>query len=89
MGRNNLAHYDTAPALPTIAPREDEMEDKGVAPEEGVQQTAQANALAAAAIANQVTEGIVIDADDSQPMQPTRWTQHSHNFTPNWAQHLV
>ena len=66
MGRNNLAHYDTAPALPTIAPREDEMEDKGVAPEEGVQQTAKANALAADAIANQVTEGIVIDADDSQ-----------------------
>lgn len=67
MGRNNLAHYDTAPALPTIAPREDEEEDKGVAPEEGVQQTAKANALAADAAASKATESAIIDADDSQP----------------------
>ena len=67
MGRNNLAHYDTAPALPTIAPREDEEEGKGVAPEEGVQQTAKANALAADAAASKATESAMVDPDDSQP----------------------
>ena len=46
MGRSNLAHYDHAPALPTIAPREGEEDDPPVAPEEGVQQTLQANAAA-------------------------------------------
>ena len=67
MGHNNLAHYDTAPALPTIAPREDEEDDKGVAPEEGVQQTAKANALAADAVASKATESAISDVDDSQP----------------------
>ena len=67
MGRNNLAHYDTAPALPTIAPREDEVEDKGVAPEEGVQQAAKADALAADVAASKATESRIIDADDSLP----------------------
>ena len=67
MGRNNLAHYDTAPALPTIAPREDEVENKGVAPEEGVQQTTKADGLAADAAAGKATESIVADADDMQP----------------------
>ena len=66
MGRNNLAHYDTAPALPTIAPREDEEEDKGVAPEEGVQQTTKAHALAADAAATIAIESAIVDADDSQ-----------------------
>lgn len=47
MGRSNLAHYETAPALPTIAPREDD-DDVPLAPEEGVQQTAKANAIAVA-----------------------------------------
>lgn len=67
MGRNNLAHYDTAPALPTIAPREDEEEGQGVAPEEGVQQTVMADALAADAAASKATESAIADADDSQP----------------------
>ena len=67
MGRNNLAHYDTAPALPTIAPREDEVEEKGVVPEEGVQQTATANALAAEPAANKMIVNTIFDADDSQP----------------------
>ena len=67
MGRNNLAHYDTAPALPTIAPREDELEDKGVAPEEGVQQAAKADALAAASTASKANETSVVEADDNQP----------------------
>ena len=44
MGRSNLAHYETAPPLPTVAPREDDEDEKQVAPEEGVQQTAKANA---------------------------------------------
>ncbi|MCJ1474236.1 hypothetical protein MMC13_002894 [Lambiella insularis] len=38
MGRGNLAHYDRAPPLATIAPREGDEEDKAVVPEEGVQQ---------------------------------------------------
>ena len=66
MGRNNLAHYDAAPALPTIAPREDEEEDKGVAPEEGVQQTTKAHALAADAAATIAIESAIVDTDDSQ-----------------------
>lgn len=44
MGRSNLAHYDHAPALPTIAPREGEEDDDAVVPEEGVQQIMQADA---------------------------------------------
>ncbi len=36
MGRNNLAHYDRAPPLGTLAPREDDDVPKAV-PEEGVQ----------------------------------------------------
>lgn len=60
MGRSNLAHYETAPPLPTVAPREDEEEDRDVAPEEGVQQTAKANAIAA-------EESALVDGDDSQP----------------------
>ncbi len=67
MGRNNLAHYDTAPALPTIAPREDEVENNGVAPEEGVQQAAKADALAADAATSKATDSTIVDADDSQP----------------------
>lgn len=38
MGRGNLAHYDRAPPLPTIAPRESDEDDKKVESEEGVQQ---------------------------------------------------
>lgn len=47
MGRNNLAHYETAPPLPTVAPREDE-DGEQQAPEEGVQQTAKAIAVSEA-----------------------------------------
>ena len=41
MGRSNLAHYDRAPPLPTIAPREGEDNDdtNQATPEEGVQQS--------------------------------------------------
>lgn len=55
MGRSNLAHYETAPPLPTIAPREDEDNDKEVPPEEGVQQTAKAS------------ESAVNSSEDTQP----------------------
>ncbi|KAL8850419.1 MAG: hypothetical protein Q9221_004651 [Calogaya cf. arnoldii] len=44
MGRSNLAHYDRAPPLPTIAPREGDEEDQQVPPEEGVQQSSASNA---------------------------------------------
>ncbi|KAI9838319.1 MAG: hypothetical protein M1819_005587 [Sarea resinae] len=37
MGRSNLAHYETAPPLATVAPREGEEDEEKVAPEEGVQ----------------------------------------------------
>ncbi|KAI4270387.1 MAG: hypothetical protein LQ337_006711, partial [Flavoplaca oasis] len=43
MGRSNLAHYDRAPPLPTIAPREGDEEDQQIAPEEGVQQSTASN----------------------------------------------
>ncbi|KAL8891588.1 MAG: hypothetical protein Q9192_005717, partial [Flavoplaca navasiana] len=43
MGRSNLAHYDRAPPLPTIAPREGDEEDQQIAPEEGVQQSTTSN----------------------------------------------
>ncbi|MCJ1259955.1 hypothetical protein MMC24_007794 [Lignoscripta atroalba] len=33
MGRSNLAHYDRAPPLPTIAPREGDEDEKGIQPE--------------------------------------------------------
>ena len=52
MGRSNLATYDRAPPISTIAPREDEEEAAvaaSVPAEEGVQQQQQAEAAAAAA----------------------------------------
>ena len=54
MGRSNRAHYETAPALPTIAPREDEEEENAVPAEEGVQAAAQA-------AASQENESAIID----------------------------
>ena len=59
MGRSNLATYDRAPPISTVAPREDDEETTAAAaaaaavPEEGVQQqqVAQAAAEAAAAVA--------------------------------------
>lgn len=54
MGRSNLAHYDRAPPLPTIAPREGEDEDQQVAPEEGVQQS-----TASTAATSQPTEPLI------------------------------
>lgn len=58
MGRSNLAHYDRAPALPTIAPREDEEKEKAV-PEEGVQQAVAAAKSAIVASVKDQTNGNV------------------------------
>ena len=67
MGRSNLAHYETAPPLPTVAPREDEDEGQA-APEEGVQQTIKADAIAAVeGINGQVNDSAIAD-NDSQPL---------------------
>ena len=66
MGRSNLAHYETAPPLPTVAPREDE--DEQAPPEEGVQQTAKANNLAFQANASLNNESAIVDGETSQPM---------------------
>lgn len=64
MGRSNLAHYDRAPPLPTIAPREGDEEEKQVEPEEGVQQ-----AIAAVSeidFSNQIN-GIVANGGEPSP----------------------
>ena len=66
MGRSNLAHYETAPPLPTVAPRDDE--DEQAAPEEGVQQAAKANSLTFQANVSLNNESAVIDGELSQPM---------------------
>lgn len=63
MGRSNLAHYDRAPTLPTLAPREGDEAAEQVAPEEGVQQAAQANAAT-----SQPTENLVNGT--AQPTPP-------------------
>ena len=65
MGRSNLAHYETAPPLPTVAPREDDEDEKQVAPEEGVQQTTKANALAAEGI--EAKDRGTTEGDGNQP----------------------
>ncbi|KAI4185912.1 MAG: hypothetical protein LQ348_004296, partial [Seirophora lacunosa] len=65
MGRSNLAHYDRAPPLPTIAPREGDEADERVAPEEGVQQTAETNAAAASQTTAALPNG---STQDTPPM---------------------
>lgn len=68
MGCGNLAHYETAPPLPTVAPREDEESEDKVAPEEGVQQAAKAGAIAEAiAATDQDDEGGHADGPDYRP----------------------
>lgn len=46
MGCSNHVHFDRAPPLPTIAPREVEEEEKVMLPEEGVQQSQNNTSLA-------------------------------------------
>lgn len=63
IGRSNLAHYETAPAITTVAQREDEEEEKAQ-PEEGVQQTVKAEMIAAKDKKLEVIP--VLDSGDSQ-----------------------
>ena len=71
MGRSNLAHYETAPPLPTVAPREDEEDENGVAAEEGVQaatqHTASSLALDSSAKALENESAILDDPPEQQP----------------------
>ena len=69
MGRSNLAHYESAPPLPTVAPREGEDEEEQAAPEEGVQQIVKAGALAATQGEDaKANESAIADDDGSQPL---------------------
>ena len=65
MGRSNLAHYETAPPLPTVAPREDE--DDNMQPEEGVQQAAKAAAIDAERRDAKANESAIMDDNDDSP----------------------
>lgn len=76
MGRGNLAHYESAPALPTVAPRGDEEEKAN--PEEGVQQTLKANALAADAVNGEANDSAILD-DEAPPMVNGILTEPSQN----------
>lgn len=67
MGRSNLAHYETAPPLPTVAPREDEEEDPQVQPEEGVQQAAIAKAIGADSNSGKANESAIADDEEEAP----------------------
>ena len=88
MGRSNLAHYETAPPLPTVAPREDEEDEKQVQPEEGVQQAAKAETLAAkkdadakaleSAIADDIEEAYKINGVSSEESQLASQLNASH-----------
>ncbi|KAL8802751.1 MAG: hypothetical protein Q9182_003586, partial [Xanthomendoza sp. 2 TL-2023] len=66
MGQSNLAHYDRAPPLPTIAPREGEEEDQKVAPEEGVQQSTASHAATSHPVESLVN-GTTPDTQETPP----------------------
>lgn len=98
MGRSNLAHYDRAPPLPTIAPREGDEEDQQVAPEEGVQQNTASNAPTSQAhepLVNDTTpntqELSTPNTNGDLPLHPSSQTPHLspnidpalQNLTPN------
>ena len=69
MGRSNLAHYETAPPLPTVAPREGEDDDEQAAPEEGVQQAVKADAIAGAeGNTSKPNESAIVHDHASQPL---------------------
>lgn len=53
MGHSNLAHYDRAPPLPTVAPREGDEDDKQAQPGDSVQQIV---ATDSAAVATEVSD---------------------------------
>lgn len=75
MGHSNLSHYDRAPPLPTIAPREGDEEDgKQAQPEEGVQQ-----ALAAATAALHPGDVSAHHSTVSEDAAPSKSNGHDNN----------
>ncbi len=76
MSRSNLAHYEAAPPLPTVAPREDEEDDQQVL-EEGVQQTIKANAIAVAKNGLETNESLIAEGEGSQPLANGNTSDHS------------
>ncbi|KAL8769075.1 MAG: hypothetical protein Q9209_004861 [Squamulea sp. 1 TL-2023] len=83
MGRSNLAHYDRAPPLPTIAPREGDEEDQQVAPEEGVQQSAASDAPASQS-AEPITNGTLPSTQEPPTSHINgELALHSSSITPH------
>lgn len=80
MGRSNLATYDRAPPISTVAPREDEDEAAAaaVAPEEGVQQAVRAEAAAADAARS---EGINGTAEAKTELPQTQTSEYIQPLT--------
>ncbi|KAL8829904.1 MAG: hypothetical protein Q9191_001747 [Dirinaria sp. TL-2023a] len=83
MGRSNLSHYDHAPALPTVAPREGEDDDKPIAPEEGVQQTLKAAAMTNGENGSSSMNGITPTTEAEAPSNPNG----DHSLAPRPAHH--
>ncbi|KAL8726841.1 MAG: hypothetical protein Q9166_006457 [cf. Caloplaca sp. 2 TL-2023] len=82
MGRSNLAHYDRAPPLPTIAPREGEEEDQQVAPEEGVQQST-ASKVPNSQPSQQLVNGTTPSTQEPSPITNGELPLHPASQTPN------
>ncbi|MCJ1280847.1 hypothetical protein MMC26_000164 [Xylographa opegraphella] len=98
MGRGNLAHYDRAPALPTIAPRESDEEAKELVPEEGVQQQinqASESDLPSASQMNDDISTLVSSAAENNfillDREPSHSTQPDALFThiPAQTRHII
>ncbi len=94
MGRSNLAHYDRAPPLSTVAPREGEDEEKPVA-EEGVQQELAATTSSAsskpkpeAPRPDPVNGAIDTNTTDHKPILRISTTNPSDLPKPNTKPHL-
>ena len=84
MGRGNLAHYETAPPLPTVAPREDE-ESENAAPEEGVQQAMKTAAEKAANEEEPKVNGVNPPSADDDKIDPELSTIPRTTQTPSPA----
>lgn len=81
MGRGNLAHYDRAPPLATIAPREGEDDDIPAVPEEGVQQQQQLEAATSDNISGPQLNGETGSA--LEPISDTDKKQESSGSAPS------
>ncbi|KAI4107294.1 MAG: hypothetical protein LQ339_002692 [Xanthoria mediterranea] len=86
MGRSNLAHYDRAPPLPTIAPREGDEDDQQAAPEEGVQQNTASVSQPHYSLADDTTpntQELTPNINGELPLHLSSQTpQHSPNIDP-------